>query len=67
MKARIAPLPLGGGAHRPRARWILVMLALVAALAVPGKAQVPAVVTQFDVTGFIQQATIDRWWLTRDS
>jgi len=35
------------------------MLALVAALAVPGKAQVPAVVTQFDVTGFIQQATID--------
>ena len=60
MKARIAPMPFGGGARRFRARWILVVLALVAALAVPGKAQrFPPSSPQFDMTGFIQQATLD--------
>ena len=48
---------LGG---RLRAAWTLAAVMTAAALTVPTKAQIPAVATQFDMTGFIQQATLDR-------
>ena len=40
--------------------WTLIVVTMAAVLTTPTQAQVPAVVTQFDVTGFIQQATLDR-------
>src|SRR6185295_7876295 len=48
---------LGG---RLRAAWTRAAVMTSAALTVPTQAQIPAVATQFDMTGFIQQATLDR-------
>ena len=45
---------------RLRGFWTLIVVTMAAVLSIPTQAQVPAVVTQFDVTGFIQQATLDR-------
>ena len=44
---------------RAHALWVLVVVLMAAALTMPTKAQ-PAVATQFDMVGFIQQATVDR-------
>src|SRR3954451_22174830 len=40
--------------------WALVAVTIATALTVPTTAQVPAVASQFDMVGFIQQATVDR-------
>jgi beta-lactam-binding protein with PASTA domain len=40
--------------------WTLIVVTMAAVLTTSTQAQIPAVVTQFDVTGFIQQATLDR-------
>ena len=40
--------------------WTLIVVTMAAVLTTSTHAQIPAVVTQFDVTGFIQQATLDR-------
>ena len=40
--------------------WALAAVAIAAALTLPATAQVPAVASQFDMVGFIQQATLDR-------
>src|SRR3954471_15160814 len=48
-------------ARRLKIAWMLVLATIAAGLTVPTRAQViPAVVTQFDMTGFIQEATVDR-------
>ena len=53
-----------GGARRFARRlevtWALAAVAIAAALTTPTTAQVPAVASQFDMVGFIQQATLDR-------
>src|SRR3954471_13224159 len=48
-------------ARRLKIAWMLVLATIAAGLTVPTRAQVvPAVVTQFDMIGFIQEATVDR-------
>src|SRR3954452_1177564 len=39
--------------------WTLMVVTIALVLTTPTRAQIPAVVTQFDMTGFIQQATVD--------
>ena len=55
--ARQRPRSLGA---RVTAVWALVIVAIAATFTTPTKAQIPAAVTQFDMIGFIQQATVDR-------
>ena len=47
-------------ARRLKVTWALAAVAIAAALTMPTTAQVPAVASQFDMVGFIQQATLDR-------
>src|SRR6185295_2757040 len=61
MKAPTAPTQRPRSiSGRLRVGCALVAAIMAAALTAPTNAQIPAVVTQFDMVGFIQQATLDR-------